>query len=124
MFKSDLQIFIIDDNRKIGQIICDCLIENGYIHIEYFSNPIYTYSKICNKNINFKYAVVLVDQNIPKIKGEDLLYHFQSVIPINCAIITSEKNSVSSNKYSIFEKGTSEFFFEMFDYLEELIQKY
>ncbi len=93
---------------------------NGFVNIECFINPIKAYSEICNRSFNFKYSVVFAEQDLPNIKGEDLLYHFQSVIQINGAVITAEKNSVNSNKYPVFEKSSPEFFFEIVDLLKRM----
>ncbi len=120
MHNSNLRIFIVDDAYDITQILYECLKSFGYENVECFTNPITAYSTICNKNINFKNAVILSDQNMPRVKGEVLLDNLQSVTAINAAIITSEPGCVTSNKYPIFEKGASDFFPGICKYLESL----
>ncbi len=120
MCRSDLKIFIVDDNYSAAELLYEFLKGYGFENTEYFTNPIEAYSTICNKNMHYKNIVVLSDQNMPKIKGEDLLYHLQSVITVNAAIITSDPKCVTSNKYRIFDKGTINFFREIIKYLEDL----
>ena len=121
MEKTDLNIFIIDDTPEVANTIYEYLLTQGYEHVQTFYEPKKAYQEICRKRINFNRCVIITDQRMPEMTGEKLLEFFQSIVPVKGVIITSEPESVTTNIYPIFEKGSPSFFDKLRRYLENLI---
>jgi CheY-like chemotaxis protein len=100
-----LRIVIIDDMEFNTELFQDVCFQAGFTNVCCFTDPVLAIKEIKNQA---KPDLIITDNNIPDMKGTDVLYELEKYFgAINAVIITAEPWKVEfiDKEYPILEKG-------------------
>ncbi|PQL95103.1 response regulator transcription factor [Apibacter adventoris] len=110
------KILIIEDEKKLSDVIHDELHKNGYFPFQAFDGELGLISFR-----NQKPDLVLLDVNLPKINGFDLIKSFRVINP-NVPIIMLTAFGDIDSKMLAFDNGADDYLIKPIDF-KELIAK-
>lgn len=112
----DIQILIVEDEKKIADALSQGLSENSFLtQVAYDGAMGLTLFK------SRAYHLVILDINLPRLNGYDLCAAIRSIDPAVPVIMLTAMNTVD-NKIEGFDAGADDYIIKPFDFRELLVR--
>ncbi len=114
---SGMKVLLVDDN-KLNLKVADKLIKKYNIETEMIESGLECIDKI---KLGFNYDLILLDDMMPILSGQDTLKHLKEINNFNIPVVALTANAISGMKEMYIEKGFDDYLAKPID-KEELLK--